>query len=171
MRICWFTGLSGAGKTTIATKVKEILEGEGKRILLIDGDEIRAKYLKALGFSRDDIVTNNRFIAGICKERMKEFDYIFVSVITPFNEIRQELRNHFPKEYLEIYVKATLEQVVKRDVKGLYKKALEGKISNFIGVDPAVPYETPDKPDFVIETGGETVEESCVRFMSFLHSS
>ena len=170
MKIFWFTGLSGAGKTTIARKAKDTLEQEGKRVLLIDGDEIRAQYPRALGFSKEDIIQNNRFIADLCKKRINEFDYIFVSVITPFRQIRRELKETFAEQYVEIYIKATLDEVVKRDVKGLYKKALAGQIRNFIGVDEEVPYEPPEKPDIVIETGLETEEASLVQFMNFIQS-
>lgn len=90
MRIFWFTGLSVAGKTTIARKAKEALEQEGKKVLLIDGDEVRSQYPRALGFSREDIIQNNRFIADLCRKRINEFDYIFVAVITPFREVRQD---------------------------------------------------------------------------------
>ena len=170
MKIFWFTGLSGAGKTTIARKAKDILEQDGKKVLLIDGDEIRAQYPRVLGFSKEDIIQNNRFIADLCRERINEFDYIFVSVITPFCEIRRELRETFAGQYVEIYIKATLDDVVRRDVKGLYKKALAGQIRNFIGVDEETPYETPEKPDFVIETGMETVEVSLAQFINFIQS-
>ena len=135
MKIFWFTGLSGAGKTTIAKKAKDALEQEGKKVLLIDGDEMRASYPKPLGFSREDIIQNNRFIADLCKKRSSEVDYILVSVITPFRQMRCELKEIFAEQYVEIYVKASLEEVIRRDVKGLYKKALAGQISNFIGVE------------------------------------
>ena len=169
MKIFWFTGLSGAGKTTIAKKAQDALKRKGKKVLLLDGDEIRAQYPKTLGFSREDIIQNNRFIADLCKKRIQEFDYIFVSVITPFREIRCELKEIFAGQYVEVYVKATLEEVIRRDVKGLYKKALTGEIHNFIGVDTQIPYESPEKPDFVIETEKESVEHSLAQFMDFIH--
>ena len=168
MRIFWFTGLSGAGKTTIARKAKEVLEQEGKKVLLLDGDEIRSQYPRALGFSRGDILQNNRFIADLCKKRIAEFDYIFVSVITPYCEIRRELRETFAGQYAEIYVKASLEQVIQRDVKGLYKKALAGEICNFIGVDAENPYEPPENPDLIIETGIKTEEICLAHFLDFI---
>jgi adenylylsulfate kinase len=168
MKIFWLTGLSGAGKTTIARKVKGVLEQEGKKVLLIDGDEIRAQYPRALGFSREDIIQNNRFIADLCKKRIAEFDYIFVSVITPFGEIRRELKDIFGEQYVEVYVKATLEEVIRRDVKGLYKKALAGEIRNFIGVDKENPYEPPGNPDLVIETGEQSEEASLAQLIHFI---
>ena len=169
MKIFWFTGLSGAGKTTIARKAKDVLEQEGKKVLLIDGDEIRAQYPRALGFSREDIIQNNRFIADLCRKRMCEFDYIFVSVITPFRQMRYELKEAFAEQYVEVYVKAALDEVIRRDVKGLYKKALAGEIRHFIGVDKEVPYESPEKPDLTIETGLQPVEESLTRLMRFIN--
>ncbi len=168
MRIFWFTGLSGAGKTTIARKAKEVLEGEGKKVLLLDGDEIRSQYPRALGFTREDILQNNRFIADLCRKRLAEFDYIFVSVITPYCQIRRELRETFAGQYAEIYVKATLEQVIQRDVKGLYKKALAGEIRNFIGVDTENPYEPPENPDLIIETGVKSEADSLANFLNFI---
>ena len=170
MKIFWFTGLSGAGKTTIARKAKDVLEQDGKKVLLIDGYEIRAEYPRALGFSREDIIQNNRFIADLCRKCISEFDYIFVSVITPFREIRRELKDFFAEQYVEIYVKATLDEVIRRDVKGLYKKAFAGEIRNFIGVDTENPYEPPENPDFVIETGIESEEASLAQFMNFTKS-
>jgi len=168
MKIFWFTGLSGSGKSTIAKNAKAALEKEGKKILMVDGDEIRAQYPRPLGFTREDIIQNNRFIAGHCQEHMAQFDYIFVSVITPFSQMREELRKTFNGQYAEIYVKASLDKVVERDVKGLYKKALEGKISNFIGVDPATPYEVPGNPDLTIDTEYLSLEKSVLYFIDFV---
>jgi adenylyl-sulfate kinase len=170
MKIFWFTGLSGAGKTTIARRAKEVLEQEGKKILLIDGDEIRSQYPRALGFSREDILQNNRFIAGMCRQRAPEFDYIFVSVITPFHAIRRELKENLGGQYVEVYVKVALDEVIRRDVKGLYKKALAGEIRNFIGIDTQTPYEPPENPDVVIDTGAGSVESSVEGLMQFIRS-
>lgn len=168
MKIFWLTGLSGSGKSTIACKAKEFLEAQGRNILFLDGDEIRAGYNRKLAFSRQDIEENNRFIASLCEEKMREFDHIFVAVITPFRAIREELRKRFGRNYLEVYIKISLDEAIKRDVKGLYKKALNGEIDNFIGIAANTPYEPPDMPDLVIESGLEPVDVSVQKFIDYI---
>ena len=171
MMIFWLTGLSGSGKSTIARKAKEELGARGKKILLLDGDDIRAGHSKKLSFSRKDIEENNRNIALLCLERMSDFDHIFVAVITPFRSIRKELRERFGDKYAEVYIKISLDEAIRRDVKGLYKKALNGEIENFIGVDRNTPYEPPENPDLIIESGREGVEASVNKFIAFIESA
>jgi adenylyl-sulfate kinase len=171
MKICWFTGLSGAGKSTIAGIAKRRMEDAGKRVLLLDGDEIRAKFNTRLAFTRDDIIENNRFIASLCAEKLDHYDHILVAVITPFECIRKELRHKLGDNYSEIYVKVSLEEAARRDVKGLYAKAFSGQIKNFIGVDENTPYEPPLVPDLILETERETAEDCVERLIAYLRSS
>ncbi len=167
-RVLWFTGLSGSGKSTIALALKSRLEGEGRHVRVIDGDDVRSKEHKHLGFSREDIEENNRLIAQMCKRLQPEFDYILVPIISPLRESRENARRELGGAFVEVYVNASLETCMRRDAKGLYKKALSGRIKNFIGVDPHTPYEPPENPDVVINTEKDSVGESVEKIMKRL---
>jgi adenylylsulfate kinase len=164
--VFWFTGLSGSGKSTVALGTRTRLEALRYRVNILDGDEVRDKYNIHLGFTKDDITTNNMFIADLCMQRQREFDAIFVPAISPFEEVRNRIKEQFAGNYYEVFFSATLSCVMKRDVKGLYKKAVAGKIDNVIGY--SAPYEPPKNPDFVIDSATETVAESIDRFSSFV---
>jgi len=170
-KVLWFTGLSGSGKTTIANKLKERLEDNGKTIKIIDGDDIRNTLHKHLGFSPEDIKENNRLISEICKNNLGKFDYIFVPVISPFKESRKLARKKLGKNFIEVYVKCDVNECIKRDTKGLYKKALSGEIKNFIGIAKEVLYEPPDTPELILSTSEETTEESISKIIIYLDSS
>ena len=157
-KILWFTGLSGSGKSTLAKELYNLISD--KKCKIIDGDIIRSNPNHKVDFSYNGIMYNHRYIRKICLSEIKLHDYLLVTVISPFNELREQTRNLFGKSYIEIFVKSSLENVIKRDVKGLYKKALNNKIKNMIGVDPNVPYETPTNPDIIIDTENFTLEES-----------
>ena len=142
--VIWLTGLSGSGKSTIANKIYQILIQQGYKIKLIDGDEFRGKNTD---FSKSGIMINNRNIITICENSLHTNDFIIVSVISPFNNSRNEARSKLEKKYIEVYVEVNLKTVINRDTKGYYKKALSGKIDNFIGIDPNTPYEIPTDPE------------------------
>ena len=167
-RVYWFTGLSGAGKSTIAQGVKGRLENIKKTVVLLDGDSIRSKSSKHLSFSKEAILNNNAFITKLCLRYMPRFDYILVSVISPYLQSRQEARRAIGTNYHEVFVQASLEEVIKRDVKGMYKRALNGEIKNFIGVDPDSPYETPNNPEMILDTEGEDVSKSIQEVIDFM---
>ena len=167
-RVYWFTGLSGAGKSTIAQGVKCWLEKEKKKVILLDGDTIRSKSDKHLGFSKKDIFQNNAFIRELCRQYMSQYDYILVAAISPYLQSRQEARRVIGRSYHEIFVRASLEEVTKRDVKGMYKKALKGEIGNFIGVDRHTPYEPPDHPEITLNTEAEDASESIQKIIDFM---
>lgn len=167
--VIWFTGLSGSGKTTIALKLKEALEAQDKSVAVIDGDDIRKEKHQHLGFSREDIRENNRFIAELARKKALEFDIILVPIISPCREDRKMARSIIGEEkFTELFVNAPLAACVERDAKGLYKKALAGEIENFIGVSPSAPYEHPENPDIEIKTAQSGVNENIEVIMNFL---
>ena len=151
--VLWFTGLSGAGKTTIARGLKEALISGGRSVLMLDGDEMRRTLHAHLGFTPEDIKKNNELIAGICVANRSKYDVICVPLISPFTESRANARRMIGPKFTEVYIKSTLDAVIERDAKGLYKRALKGEIDNFIGISRSVPYEEPTCADIVIDTG------------------
>ena len=151
-KIVWFTGLSGSGKSTIAAGLYDELTKRGKKVKTIDGDEIRKNDHHQLGFTPEDIRKNNRLVAEMCKSLQQDYDYILVALISPFTDSRKKARDIIGKGFIEVYVKAAIETLIARDIKGLYKKALNGQIENFIGLSPAVPYEPPQNPEICIDT-------------------
>jgi adenylylsulfate kinase len=162
----WFTGLSGAGKTTVARMVEERLKREYQlRVQLLDGDVLREVMNRDLGFSREDRFMHIQRAAFIANMLTEHGVIVLASFITPYQEMRDYCRRQI-ENYAEIYIKCPLSVCIERDVKGLYKKALEGKIENFTGISD--PYEEPLNPDLVIETLTETPEESAERVIQYL---
>ncbi len=168
-KILWFTGLSGSGKSTIVEELKKKLEIKGKKFSIFDGDDVRNRLHKHLGFSREDIEENNRLISQLCKNEMGKVDYIMVPIISPFRLSREKAREIFGENFIEIYIKCSYEECKKRDVKGLYKKAEKGEIKNFIGLH--IPYEIPKKPEIIIDTVEDSLESSVKKITSFLFDS
>lgn len=154
--VLWFTGLSGSGKTTAARYVEEALRKSGVPVERLDGDELRATICKGLGFSREDRLENVRRIAYVAKLLSRNGVVTLVSAITPYREMRSLVRELVPG-YTEIYVRCSLAECERRDVKGLYAKARRGEIAAFTGISD--PYEEPEAPDLVIDTEHESVEE------------
>jgi adenylyl-sulfate kinase len=164
----WFTGLSGAGKSTLANLVADELRQRGHRVEVLDGDEVRTNLSKGLGFSKQDRDTNIRRIGYVCKLLARNGVIAISAAISPYREIRDEVRtqhNHF----FEVYVKCPLDTLLERDVKGLYRKALNGEISNFTGVSD--PYEEPFSPELVIESHRESPEQSLQRLLQTLEQA
>ena len=159
-KVLWFTGLSGAGKTTIAEALKERLTAIGKKVLILDGDVVRNTINKNLGFSRDDIHKNNVIIANIAKEKSGEFDFILIPIISPYDADRSEAKKIIGKGFLLLYIKCSLNTCIERDVKGLYKKAKNGEINNLIGFSESNKFEIPEKPDITINTELQDLETS-----------
>ena len=162
----WFTGLSGAGKTTLAKKVHELLAERGiLNVEILDGDVVRTHLSKGLGFSKQDRDTNIRRIGWVCQLLTKHGVPNIAAAISPYNAVRDEVRQ-MVGNFVEVYVKCPLDILIKRDVKGLYKKALAGEIENFTGVSD--PYEEPLNPEVVVQTNKEKVEESARRVLAKL---
>ncbi|HTZ42131.1 MAG TPA: adenylyl-sulfate kinase [Candidatus Omnitrophota bacterium] len=167
-KVLWFTGLSGSGKTSIAKKVEEYLLLHDKRVLILDGDAVREKLHKHLGFTPEDIKENNRLISEICAKEKENYDFILVPVISPFRESRKKAKHLLGQDFIEIYINCPLDACIKRDVKGLYKRALAGEVQNFIGISKNVPYEPPENPDIEIETDKEGIEAAVNKIISFI---
>lgn len=161
--VVWLTGLSGSGKSTIAVELKNVLERQGKRIEIIDGDVVRSTLHKNFTFSREDIRENNRIIAELAKK--SPADIVLVPVISPYREDRAMARTIIGESFREVFVNRPVEKCIERDVKGLYKKALSGEIPNFIGIAASNPYEPPLQPDIEVQTEEMTVPE-CVEVIS-----
>src|SRR5882724_2473134 len=161
----WFTGLSGAGKTTLARLVEIELSARGHRVEVLDGDVIRTNLSKGLGFSKEDRDTNIRRIGFVCNLLTRNDVVAIAAAISPYREVRGELRRDIGS-FVEVYVKCSIEVLAERDVKGLYKKALAGEIKNFTGVDD--PYESPLAAEVIVETDTETPEESAARIIAKL---
>ena len=166
----WFTGLSGSGKSTLATYLLPILEARGKKVEILDGDEVRENLSKGLGFSKEDRDINIRRIGWVANLLARNGCVAITAAISPYREVRDEIRRLTQQRahFVEVYVEAPLEVVEGRDTKGLYKKAREGIIKNFTGVSD--PYEPPHKPEVVVHTDKESIEESAGKILSFLES-
>ena len=167
--VVWFTGLSGSGKTTISNVLREKLIDQGKRVRILDGDVIRESLHKSLGFSRKDIKENNRLIAKWVKDHLYRFDYILVPIISPYIEDRIMAKNIIGnKNFIELFIKTSLEKCIKRDPKGFYRKALNGEINNFIGISNSNPYETPVSPEIVVNTDQNSLNHCVDHILAYL---
>ena len=157
----WFTGLSGAGKTTIAEIVEHELRDRIGSVEVLDGDIVRTNLSKGLGFSREDRDTNVLRIGFVADLLTRNGVGVIVSAISPFKEVRDQVRRNIGEDFIEIFVDAPLEVCAERDVKGLYKKAFSGEIPQFTGVSD--PYEPPAAPELHIKTNEEEPQESARR--------
>lgn len=161
----WFTGLSGSGKTTISRRVECELRIRNCPVEVLDGDEIRTHLSQGLGYNKEDRDTNIRRIGFVANILSRNGIVVFVAVISPYRNIRNEVRS-MTENFVEVYVNAPLHICEMRDVKGMYAKARLGKIKNFTGIDD--PYEEPISPEIVCHTAKETVEESTDKVISEL---
>ncbi len=163
----WFTGLSGAGKTTISQAVEKELRLLDYKVESLDGDVVRQNLTKGLGFSREDRDENIRRIGFVANLLTRNQVIVLVSAISPYREIRSEVRDRIGN-FIEVYVNAPLEVCEARDVKGLYRKARSGIIKNFTGIDD--PYEPPINPEVECKTDSETLEQSVAKVLAQLAS-
>lgn len=154
----WMTGLSGAGKSTIANEVEKRLFAEGKHTMLLDGDNVRMGLNQNLGFGEADRVENIRRVAEVSKLINDAGIIVLASFISPFHQDRRNAKEIIGDRFIEVYVSTPLEECEKRDKKGLYKKAREGALSDFTGISS--PYEIPQNPDIVVDTSKHSIEES-----------
>lgn len=167
--VIWFTGLSGSGKSTIAAALEKRLIEKGKLSYRLDGDNIRCGINSDLGFSDKDRLENNRRVAEIAALFKDAGLIVLVAFISPFKEMRSFARSLVEDgNFMEVYVKADLDECIKRDPKGLYKKAMKGEINDFTGIDS--PYEPPENPDLLLDTGTMTVDEAVERIMDSLYT-
>lgn len=161
----WFTGLSGAGKTTICQEVERRLREQGLAIEVLDGDVVRQNLTKGLGFSKADRDENIRRIGFVASLLTRNDVIVLVSAISPYREIREEVRAKIG-DFVEVYVNAPLAVCEERDVKGLYRRARAGEIKQFTGISD--PYEPPLTPEVECRTDRETLEESVAKVMAAL---
>jgi adenylyl-sulfate kinase len=161
--VLWFTGLSGAGKSTLAEALTPKLRAHGKKIEILDGDVVRTHLSKGLGFSREDRDTNIARIAFVAHLLARNGVVVIVAAISPFRQTRENARELI-KDFIEIHVAPPLEECIKRDVKGLYKKAIAGEIQQFTGISD--PYEEPLSPELTIDTSVVSVEDGAARILA-----
>jgi adenylylsulfate kinase len=162
----WFTGLSGAGKTTISRLVEAELIARGSKHEVLDGDVIRENLSKGLGFSKEDRDTNIRRIAFVADLLSRNGVPVITAAISPYRETRREARALMGDRFVEVYVKASVETCAARDVKGLYEKAFSGEIKEFTGVSD--PYEVPEHAEIVVDTEAQEPGESAAQVIAYL---
>lgn len=160
--VVWLTGLPASGKTTIASRVAEILKKERFKVELLDGDWVRKTINPDAGFTREERRRHLLRVAWIARLLARNGVIVLCSFVSPYEDVRREIREIIEEEvpFIEVYVKCSLNECIRRDPKGLYKKALRGEIKNFTGISD--PYEPPKNPDLVLDTERLTVDE-CVK--------
>ncbi len=161
----WLTGLSGAGKSTIAERLERELRARGQRVEVLDGDVIRTHLSKGLGFSKADRDTNILRIGWVCEVLARNGVIAIAAAISPYREARDQVRQRID-QFVEVFVDCSLDTCIERDVKGLYCKALAGEITAFTGISD--PYEPPLAPEVTVVTDKEPVEDSVARIIAYL---
>jgi adenylyl-sulfate kinase len=161
----WFTGLSGAGKSTLGTAVAEQIRARGQAVEVLDGDVVRTNLSKGLGFSREDRDTNIRRIGFVAKLLTRNDVGVVVAAISPYRAVRDEVKADIGA-CVEVFVRCQIDELIRRDVKGLYEKALKGEVGQFTGVSD--PYEEPLSPDVVVDTDHESIEASAAKVIAAL---
>lgn len=162
----WFTGLSGSGKSTISAILAQELRDRGLKVEVLDGDVVRTHLSKGLGFSKEDRDTNIRRIGWVCEVLTRNDVVAIAAAISPYRAVREEVREQIGR-FVEVYMDCAVETLAERDVKGLYRKALNGEIGNFTGVSD--PYEAPRYPEVVCYSDGrETPEQSAAKVIAKL---
>jgi adenylyl-sulfate kinase len=163
--VLWFTGLSGAGKSTISSLIEARLRAAGAAVEVLDGDVVRTHLSKGLGFSKEDRDINIRRIGFVSELLARHGVIVIVAAISPYRAVREEVRSTIPN-FVEVYVECPIDVLAERDVKGLYKKALAGEIPHFTGVSD--PYEPPLHPEVTVDSSRETPEESAGKIWATL---
>lgn len=161
----WFTGLPSSGKSTLATRLADELANQGLLTEVLDGDEVRQRLTKDLGYSKEDRDENIRRIGYVAKLLSRNGVVAIAAAISPYQDIREEVRHEIGR-FVEVYVKCDVEVCASRDVKGMYRRAFSGELANFTGVSD--PYEPPVSPEIVVETEGETPQESTAKILDAL---
>jgi adenylyl-sulfate kinase len=163
----WFTGLSGAGKTTISEAIEPLLRERGlTKIEKLDGDVVRTHLSKGLGFSKEDRDTNIKRIGWVAEVLTRNGVCVLASAISPYRDVRDEVRQNVGENFVEVFVKCSIPELTRRDVKGLYEKAIKGEIKNFTGISD--PYEEPLSPDITVDTEAEELSESVAKVVAKL---
>ena len=168
--VLWLTGLSGAGKTTLARMVADEFRRRSQPVEVLDGEVIRKSLSKGLGFSREDRDTNIRRIGFVSNLLSRNGVNVIVAAISPYQSVRDEVRAvHESARFIEIFVDCPIEVLIQRDTQGLYRRALSGEISNLTGISD--PYEPPPRPEIVVRTDQEGPEESARRIIGWLEEN
>ena len=165
-KIIWFTGLSGAGKTTLSKKLSDKLKKKKKNFFLIDGDTFRKKN-KNQKFNKQNIILNNNLIIDFIKKIYGKYDYILVSVISPLLQTRKKAKNTFKDNYIEVYVKCSTKILRKRDTKGLYNLAELNKLKNLIGINSKISYEKSNYKILLVNTGILSINASIKKILNY----
>ena len=161
--ILWTTGYSGSGKTTITTKLEEIFKSSGNKVEVLDGDILRTIF-KNTGFSKEDRDEHIKRVGFLAHLLARNGVIVLTATISPYKAVRDELKKY--PNFIELFIDCPLEECIKRDVKGLYKKAIAGEIGQFTGISD--PYEPPTNADLTVHTDKETLEESIEKVLHFL---
>ncbi len=162
--VIWFTGLSGSGKSTLANVLQNHLFNENKQVYVLDGDNIRSGLNSDLDFSENGRIENIRRISEVAKLLSQAGFIVITAFISPFESDREKAKQIIGSCFREVYIKASIETCETRDVKGLYKKARNGEIKNFTGLDS--PFEEPKSPDLIINTSETSIEESLAQLLT-----
>ncbi len=160
--VVWLTGIPGAGKTTLARKIASILRRKGYKVEVLDGDEVRKWLSPEAGFTREDRERHLRRVIYVSKLLARNGVIVLAAFVSPYRSIRR-LAREIIGDFIEVYVKCSLETAIKRDPKGLYKKALRGEISHFTGIDD--PYEEPENPEVIVDTDKESINEGVIKIL------
>lgn len=163
--VLWLTGLSGSGKTTISAVLEKRLREYGRGVQLLDGDEIRQGLSPEIGYSKEDRVRHNNRVIFLAEMLKRHGIISVIPVIAPYKAVRDAARQRL-KRFVEIFVDTSLDECIRRDPKGLYKKALAGRINDMTGL--TAPYETPQDPEIVIRTEGKTPEQCAEEILDYL---
>jgi adenylyl-sulfate kinase len=167
--VVWFTGLSGAGKSTLAERLRDELALRGRGVEILDGDEVRTHLSKGLGFSKEDRDTNIRRIGYVARLLARNNAAVITAAISPYRSVRDEVRAWVEGDgatFVEVYVACSIDELTRRDVKGLYARALRGEIPNFTGVSD--PYEPPLRPEVAVDSEAQDVETSLAAILGVL---
>jgi adenylylsulfate kinase len=168
-KVFWFTGMSGVGKTTLSSYVKNELEKCNYSVLVIDGDDVREKYKTPLGFKKNDVEKNNLFVAKLVRDKSNKYDVIIISIISSIDKVRKKIGKMLSPNFYLIYVWADIKSLKRRDPKGLYKKADEKEITDLIGYSDGNPYDVPLDSDLIIETSENSdlyqCQQRCLKFI------